>query len=42
MPYTESKDERGETHKHVMLVRKGENAFLLQLDKFLAGAEQSR
>lgn len=41
MPYTESKDERGETHKHVMLVRKGENAFLLELDKFLAEAEQS-
>lgn len=42
MPYTESKDERGETHKHVMLVRKGENAFLLELDKFLAEAEQSQ
>ncbi|WP_458113075.1 transporter substrate-binding domain-containing protein [Arthrobacter sp. R1-13] len=41
MPYTESKDERGETHKYVMLVRKGENAFLLELDKFLAEAEQS-
>ncbi|WP_247048387.1 transporter substrate-binding domain-containing protein [Arthrobacter rhizosphaerae] len=41
LPYTESKDERGETHKHVMLVRKGENAFLLELDRFLAEAEQS-
>lgn len=42
MPYTESKDQRGETHKHVMLVRKGENAFLLELDKYLAEAEPPR
>ncbi|MBT2594147.1 transporter substrate-binding domain-containing protein [Arthrobacter sp. ISL-72] len=34
-PYTESKDSRGKTHKHVMLVAKGENAFLLELDRFL-------
>lgn len=36
--YTESKDEHGQTHKHVMLVDKGENAFLLELDKFLMEA----
>ncbi|TLM82136.1 ABC transporter substrate-binding protein [Pseudarthrobacter sp. NamE2] len=34
-PYAESKDQRGNLHKHVMLVPLGENAFLLELDKFL-------
>jgi hypothetical protein len=34
-PYTESTDERGGTRKHVMLVRMGENDFLLELDRFL-------
>lgn len=34
-PYTESRDSRGSLHKHVMLVRMGENAFLLELDRFL-------
>jgi ABC-type amino acid transport substrate-binding protein len=36
--YTESTDERGDKHHHVMLVGKGENAFLLELDKFLMEA----
>lgn len=42
LPYTESRDSRGSLHKHVMLVPLGENAFLLELDKFLletAGAK---
>ncbi|OAE00583.1 ABC transporter substrate-binding protein [Arthrobacter sp. OY3WO11] len=34
-PYTESRDGRGNIHKHVMLVPLGENAFLLELDKYL-------
>ncbi|GAB5078675.1 transporter substrate-binding domain-containing protein [Arthrobacter sp. AD-310] len=34
-PYTESRDSRGSLHKHVMLVPLGENAFLLELDRFL-------
>ncbi len=34
-PYAETVDARGNTVKHVMLVRKGENAFLLELDRFL-------
>jgi polar amino acid transport system substrate-binding protein len=34
-PYTESTDAFGQTEKHVMAVRMGENAFLLNLDKFL-------
>ena len=33
--YAESTDSRGKIHKHVMLVPKGENAFLLELDRFL-------
>jgi polar amino acid transport system substrate-binding protein len=34
-PYTKTTDEFGQTEKHVMAVRKGENAFLLDLDQFL-------
>lgn len=34
-PYAETIDEFGQQHKHVMAVRKGENAFLLDLDEFL-------
>lgn len=34
-PYTESTDDQGRTEKHVMLVPLGENAFLLELDRFL-------
>lgn len=34
-PYVETKNERGETVKHVMLTLKGENRFLLELDEFL-------
>ena len=34
-PYAESRDGRGSLHKHVMLVPLGENAFLLELDKYL-------
>jgi polar amino acid transport system substrate-binding protein len=34
-PYTQTTDEFGQTEKHVMAVRKGENAFLLDLDEFL-------
>ena len=34
-PYADSRDGRGSPHKHVMLVPLGENAFLLELDKYL-------
>lgn len=34
-PYTQTTDEFGQTEQHVMAVRKGENAFLLDLDEFL-------
>ncbi|WP_026549385.1 transporter substrate-binding domain-containing protein [Arthrobacter sp. Br18] len=34
-PYAESTDKRGEAVRHVMLVPRGENAFLLALDRFL-------
>lgn len=34
-PYTQTTDEFGRTEKHVMAVRQGENAFLLELDEFL-------
>lgn len=34
-PYVESKNEHGETVKHVMLTLMGENRFLLELDQFL-------
>jgi hypothetical protein len=42
MPYTESRDSRGSLHKHVMLVPLGENAFLLELDRFLQEKGSSR
>lgn len=38
--YAESNDSRGSLHKHVMLVPLGENAFLLELDKFLMEAKE--
>lgn len=41
-PYAESRDERGNLHKHVMLVPMGENAFLLELDKFLMAAKEQK
>lgn len=41
-PYTESRDERGNLHKHVMLVPLGENAFLLELDKFLMAVKERK
>ena len=34
--YVDETDEHGESVKHVMLTRMGENAFLLELEKFLA------
>ena len=34
--YAESTDEFGDTRKHVMAVRNGENAFLMDLEAFLA------
>lgn len=34
-PYTESTDAFGRTVKHVLLVPRGENGFLLALDRFL-------
>lgn len=39
-PYTESRDGRGNLHKHVMLVPLGENAFLLEFDKFLVSVKE--
>nr|WP_272902245.1 transporter substrate-binding domain-containing protein [Brevibacterium daeguense] len=43
LPYAETTDEFGQTDKHVMAVRMGENAFLLELDTFLQSqAQQSR
>ena len=41
-PYAESRDERGNLHKHVMLVPLGENAFLLELDQFLMAAKEQK
>lgn len=41
-PYAETKDQRGNVHKHVMLVPMGENAFLLELDRFLMEAKEER
>ncbi|MDP9997237.1 transporter substrate-binding domain-containing protein [Pseudarthrobacter sulfonivorans] len=38
--YAESRDSRGALHKHVMLVPLGENAFLLELDRFLMEAKE--
>ena len=40
-PYAESEDQRGKLHKHVMLVPLGENAFLLELDRYLMAAKGS-
>lgn len=34
-PYRTTTNDHGETEKHVMAVRNGENAFLLELDQFL-------
>jgi DNA-binding transcriptional LysR family regulator len=36
--YAESVDSRGQGRKHIMLVPKGENAFLLELDRFLTAS----
>jgi ABC-type amino acid transport substrate-binding protein len=41
-PYAESRDQRGDLHKHVMLVPLGENAFLLELDRFLMEAKEQQ
>ncbi|MCU1517003.1 MAG: putative lipoprotein [Pseudarthrobacter sp.] len=38
--YAESRDSRGSIHKHVMLVPLGENAFLMELDRFLMEAKE--
>jgi ABC-type amino acid transport substrate-binding protein len=35
-PYAQVEDGHGETHKHVMATRPGENAFLVELEDFLA------
>jgi ABC-type amino acid transport substrate-binding protein len=40
--YAESVDSRGQGRKHVMLVPKGENAFLLELDRFLMASEAAK
>jgi len=40
--YAESRDSHGALQKHVMLVPLGENAFLLELDKFLMEAKEQR
>ncbi|WAP51600.1 transporter substrate-binding domain-containing protein [Arthrobacter sp. ATA002] len=36
-PYAESTNRWGQTRKHVLAVRMGENAFLTTLEEFLAG-----
>lgn len=41
-PYAESRDERGNLHNHVMLVPLGENAFLLELEKFLMAVKEQQ
>jgi ABC-type amino acid transport substrate-binding protein len=38
-PYTSATDEHGQPHEPVMLVPTGENAFLLELDRFLLSQE---
>lgn len=38
-PYAEAVDRHGETHQHVMAAPPGENAFLLELEGFLARQE---
>jgi len=40
LAYAESRDSRGSLHRHVMLVPLGENAFLLELDRFLMEAKE--
>ncbi|MDQ0076425.1 transporter substrate-binding domain-containing protein [Arthrobacter oryzae] len=40
--YAESVDSRGQGRKHVMLVPKGENSFLLELDRFLMASEAAK
>ncbi|WP_077489801.1 substrate-binding periplasmic protein [Sinomonas mesophila] len=39
-PYGETVDEHGATAKHVLFVPEGENAFLLELDRFLQDRKQ--
>ncbi|WP_028279961.1 ABC transporter substrate-binding protein [Arthrobacter sp. H5] len=39
LPYAETTDQRGNTIKHVMLTPLGENAFLLNLERFLLEQE---
>lgn len=41
-PYTESTDEQGATVEHVMLVPRGENLFLFELDTFLLGSDDPK
>jgi hypothetical protein len=41
-PYTTSTDEQGATVEHVMLVPRGENRFLIELDAFLLGSDGLR
>jgi len=38
-PYAESRNREGKTEKHVMAAPLGENAFLLELEKFLLSEE---
>lgn len=38
-PYAESRDPEGKTAKHVMLAPMGENAFLVELERFLLEGE---
>jgi len=42
VPYAGATDGHGETHKHVMAAPPGENAFLLELEDFLARQEVQR
>ncbi|WP_139415427.1 transporter substrate-binding domain-containing protein [Agromyces laixinhei] len=37
LPYTDSTSEHGDRERHVMLTRMGENAFLVELERFLLG-----
>lgn len=41
-PYAQTIDQFGQKEKHVLAVRKGENAFLLELDTFLQTQEPQR
>ena len=38
-PYAEARSQEGKTEKHVMAAPLGENAFLLELEKFLLSQE---